>query len=322
VRQVVAHRHVIAGDRHLDLKGTSRDVAEDDPALIAIADGLYALAPEEFTEARDGQVEQARGEGRPDVAKFIKTWRRPKTSAWLVNTLARKRADQLSQLYGLHAALREAQQRGAGDELRALSRQRRTIVDGLVSEARSLADNAGHQVSESVVREVEATLQAALADPRAGDAVRTGRLVTALSSNGFDPVDLDGAVVLQTEPASAGPTPRRQTVRKDTEPADADHARLDEARAAARDATAGSAQAEEALSASEQALNAAHERAEELRSRVTELEEALAQARAAAGDAGRELRVARRERSAAEQAVRVAGRRVATAESKLERLEP
>ena len=297
-------------------------MAEVDPALIAVADGLYALAPEEFTEARDGQVDQARGEGLPDIANVIKTWRRPKTSAWLVNTLARKRADQLSQLDELHADLREAQQRGAGDELRALSRQRRKIVDGLVSEALSLADDAGHRISESVVREVEATLQAALADPRAADAVRTGRLLTALSSNGFDPVDLGGAVVLQTEPASSRPTRSRRPVRTDAEPDDGAHARLDEARAAARDAAACSAQAEQALSASEQALNAAKERADELRSRVTGLEEALAQARAAAGDADRELRAARRARSAAEQDVRVARRRMATAESKLERLEP
>ncbi|MEP6527706.1 MAG: hypothetical protein ABJA86_11145 [Nocardioidaceae bacterium] len=297
-------------------------MAEDDPALIAIADGLYALAPEEFTEARDRQVDQALGEGRPNVANVIKTWRRPKTSAWLVNTLAREHADQLSQLYELDAALREAQQRGAGDQLRALTRQRRKIVDELVSEARSLADNAGHRISESVVREVEATLQAALADPRAADAVRTGRLLTALSSNGFDPVDLDGAVVLQTEPESSGPTRSRRPVRTDAEPDDGAHARLDEARAVVQDAAAGSAQAEQGLSATEQALNAAEERAVELRSRVTELEEALAQARAAAGDADQELRAARRARSAAEQDVRVARRRMAAAESKLERLEP
>ncbi len=283
-------------------------MAEVDPALIAIADGLYALAPEEFTEARDGQVDQARGEGRPDVANVIKTWRRPKTSAWLVNTLARKHADPLSQLYEVDADLREAQQRGAGDQLRALSRQRRKIVDGLVSEARSLADTAGHRISDSAVREVEATLQAALADPRAAAAVRTGRLLTALSSNGFDPVDLDGAVVLQTEPESSGRTRSRPSVRTDAEPDDGAHARLGEARAAVRDAAAGSAQAEQALSATEHTLKAAEERAGELRSRVTQLEEALAQARAAARDADRELRVARR--------------RMATAESKLERLEP
>jgi hypothetical protein len=294
-------------------------VAEDDPALIEIADRLYRLAPEEFTEARDGQVRKARVEGRPEDANVIKTWRRPKTSAWLVNTLARERTDQLSQLYELDAALREAQQRGAGDQLRVLTRQRRQIVDGLVSEARSLADNAGHGISESVVREVEGTLQAALADPRAADAVRTGRLLTALSSNGFDPVDLDGAVVLHTEPESPGPTRSRRSVRSDSEPADA---RLEDARAAVQDAAAGSARADQDLSAAEQALSDAEDGADELRSRVTELEEALTQARAAARDADRELRALRSARHAAEREVQVAGRRLTTAESELERLEP
>ena len=297
-------------------------MAQDEVALLAIADGLYGLVPEEFTEARDGQVDKARREGQPDAARLIKTWRRPRTSAWLVNMLARERADQLSELYDLDAALREAQQRGAGEQFRALSPQRRRIVDDLVFEARTLADNAGHRINENVVREVEATLQAALADPRAADAVRTGRLLIALSSNGFDPVNLDGAVVLWTEPEPSRPIHSHPSVRTDAERDDGAHARLDEARAAARDAAAGSAQADQALSASEQALNAAKETADELRSRVTELEEALAQARAAAGGADRELRAARRARSAAEQDVRVARRRMATAESKRERLEP
>jgi hypothetical protein len=316
-RLVCLTARVLAGS-----EGTSRDVAEDDPALIAIADGLYRLAPEEFTEARDGQVRKARVEGRPEVANVIKTWRRPKTSAWLVNTLARERTDQLSQLYELDVALREAQERGAGDQLRVLSRQRRQLVDGLVSEARSLADNAGHGISESVVREVEGTFQAALADPRAADAVRTGRLLTALSSNGFDPVDLDGAVVLHTEPESPGLTRSRKPVRSDSEPADGDHARLEDARAAVRDAAAGSARAEQDLSAAEQALSDAEDGADELRSRVTELEEALARTRAAARDADRELRALRSARHAAEREVQVAARRLTTAESELERLEP
>ena len=307
-------------------EGTSRDVAQDEVALLAIADGLYALVPEEFTEARDGQVDKARREGQPDAARLIKTWRRPRTSAWLVNMLARERADQLSQLYDLDAALRGAQQRGAGEQFRALSPQRRRIVDELVFEARTLADNAGHRINENVVREVEATLQAALADPRAADAVRTGRLLIALSSNGFDPVNLDGAVVLWTEPEPSGPTHSHPSVRADAERVadrtDGGQPRLDAARAAVRDAAAGSAQAEQKLSATEQALRAAEEPVDELRSRVTELKEALVQARGAADDADRELRAARSARDAAEHDVRVAHRRMAAAESKLERLEP
>jgi hypothetical protein len=287
---------------------------EADLMLLAIADALYALAPEGFTEARDGQVAKARGEGRPDIANVIKSWRRPKTSAWLLNMLARERANRLSQLFELDAALRNAQQGGDGEQLRALSRQRRKTVDGLVLEARGLADNAGHRISESVVHEVEVTLQAALADPRAAEAVRTGRLVTALSSNGFDPVNLDGAVVLQTEPDPTTSIAQQKSVD--------DAARVDEARAGVRDSKAATAQAEQALSAAEETVRSSAARLDELRSRVAELEAALDEARGAADEAGRGLRTARSARDVADRDLRTARRRLSAAESGLERHEP
>jgi chromosome segregation ATPase len=200
-----------------------------------------------------------------------------------------------------------------------LSRQRRKIVDGLILEARGLADNASHPISESVVHEVEVTLQAALSDPRAADAVRTGRLVTALSSNGFDPVNLDGAVVLLTEPA---PTRSTKTEHRAEPRTHDDSARLEAARAAVRDAAAETEQAEQALSAAEATVHSTAARVDELRSRVTELEAALNEARGAANAGDQDLRDARSARNAADHAVRAAHRRMVAAESQLERLEP
>jgi hypothetical protein len=300
-------------------------VAEPDPTLVAIADDLYALAPEEFTEARDGRAKKARGEGQLDVANVIKSWRRPKTSAWLLNTLARERTDRLGELFRLDAGLRDAQQRGHGKQMRALSRQRRELVNGLVSEASGLAETADHRISENVVREVETTLHAALTDPRAADAVSTGRLLTPLSPNGFDPVDLDGAVVLPAESAPGGPVPvlpnPEAAGQGVAERPTGDRSRVNEARAAVRDAAAAAAEAEQSLSASDQKVQSAAANLDELRSRVAELEAALDQARAAATDGGGELRTARRERDAADRDVQAARRRLAAAESVLERLE-
>ena len=74
----------------------------------------------------------------------------------------------------------------------------------MVDEARALS---GGTVTEQVAREVETTLDTALSDPGAGDAVRTGRLLRALSGGGFEAVDLGGAVAVP----DAAPAPRRRS---------------------------------------------------------------------------------------------------------------
>ncbi len=52
----------------------------------------------------------------------------------------------------------------------------------------------GHPVTRAVLDQVRTTIEAAMADPHAGAAVRSGLLVRALESAGFDAVDLDGAL--------------------------------------------------------------------------------------------------------------------------------
>ncbi len=297
----------------------------DDLGLVAVADRLYALDPDEFTGAREHEAAEARSAGQPDVARVIKTWRRPTRSAWLVNVLSREYTDQLQELFELGAALRVAQEDRDGEQLRTLSGQRRRLVDELAQQARVLADNAGRPVSESVAREVEATLQAAVADPAAADAVRTSRLVTALSSNGFDPVDLAGAVVLATAARSAKP-PRSGRRANGSRTVTSDHGggarvRIDKAREAARDAEAGRAEAERALGDAEQAVSSHTARVAELRTRVGELEAALDQARSEADAAAGDLSAARRARSVADRELQAARRRGATADTKLKRLE-
>src|SRR5690606_15251117 len=68
----------------------------------------------------------------------------------------------------------------------------------------------GQKVSAAAIADVEQTLQAAMADPQAPDAVLSGRLVRALASNGIEPVDTDGAVA---EPDVSTPRPRRPALR-------------------------------------------------------------------------------------------------------------
>jgi hypothetical protein len=94
----------------------------------------------------------------------------------------------------LGESLRNAQDDLDPDALRSLGDQRRKLVAQVAGQAAALAENRDQKVGPSIRDEVEQTLQAALADAAAADAVRTGRLARALATNGFDAVDLDGAV--------------------------------------------------------------------------------------------------------------------------------
>jgi hypothetical protein len=157
----------------------------DDEALAEIAQRLYGLRPEEFTGARDDEVKRARADGDRAGAKAIAALRRPSLAAWLVNALVRERGDQVEQLLELGAALGAAQRGLAGDEVRALGRQRQQLLAAVGRQARALARELGHPVSDDVGQEVEQTLGAAMVDPRVAEAVRSGRLTSSTSYAGL-----------------------------------------------------------------------------------------------------------------------------------------
>ena len=80
---------------------------------------------------------------------------------------------------------REAQAGLSGAELRRLSRRRGDAVAALVARAKDLALAEGQSVSDAVLEEVTATLEAALADPAAAEALQRGRLGVALRYSGL-----------------------------------------------------------------------------------------------------------------------------------------
>ena len=232
------------------------------------AAGLYALPPEDFIAARDEASDAARAAGDPAAATALKALRRPSVAAWLVNRLTVGQPGLLDELLGLGPALAEAQAGGDATALRALGAQRRALVEAVAHAAAQ-----GRTVSAAVYAEVVATLEAALADPTSAEAVRSGRLVRALSYAGFGPVELAGAVALVPGrlPAKARTgKPRMQTVATAVLAAErAAHeaaGRLDDAvhaceRAERRrgDAWATSADAGEAVAHARATLNAAEQ---------------------------------------------------------------
>ncbi|MFI1953674.1 hypothetical protein ACH437_17800 [Streptomyces xinghaiensis] len=169
-----------------------------------LAEELYALPPGEFIAARDRAAAAApRGE-----RGAIRALRRPSLAAWAVNLLVREDRSRTDLLLRLGAELRTAHQQPAGGgRLRELIGQQRQLVAALARRAGQLTADAGRPVSDAVLREVEDTVHAALADPDAARELARGRLTRAFPPpSGFGV--LPEATVLQLRPPSAPPAAR------------------------------------------------------------------------------------------------------------------
>lgn len=227
--------------------------------LLQIADELYGLDLADFTPARDAHAKERKG---TDLAKQLKALRKPATAAWVVNLLVRHETEQVDQVLAVGAALREAQAEMSGEDLRALTRQRRQLTAAVTTQARAVARERGLKVTAAVADQVEATLTAAMVDEGCAAAVRSGLLVAALAATGVDEVDLAGAVAVpeaigfQATARDAEPPPRPELHVVPDPDADA------KARAAA----------EEVLEGAQGEVDAAQEELDEVAASVAELE--------------------------------------------------
>ena len=295
----------------------------DDARLLEIADELYALAPAEFTPARDARAKQLRG---TDEAAPVRKLRKPSTAAWVVNQLVRSEAEQVEQVLGLGAALREAQESMDGEELRALTKQRRQLTAAVTTRARAVARERGTRVTEAVAGQVEATLTAAMLDPECARAVRSGLLVAPLAATGVDPVDLADAVAFlgalgftaTARPADAAPEARPALHVVPDPEADA------KARAAAEDALAAAEQevqdAERDRDAAATEVSDLEARTLQLQAEIDELRRRLAELEAAVEEVDDELSDAEQVRDETEDSLTAARRTRDEAAAALERL--
>ncbi|UWD83405.1 hypothetical protein NY057_03955 [Curtobacterium flaccumfaciens] len=159
--------------------------------FVDVARELLLVAPQDFVAERTARQRAARTNDRA-LATAIGQLRKPAPAAWVIDLLAHDGA--LDDAVDLGPALRKAQADADPDAIRTLRRQRAEVVDALAQAGADLASDAGHPVTPAVLEQVRSTIEAAMADPHAGAAVRSGLLVTALESAGFDAVDLDGAL--------------------------------------------------------------------------------------------------------------------------------
>jgi hypothetical protein len=146
-----------------------------------VADQLYATAPEGFIAAREKAAQAA---GDPAQAAAIAKLRKPTVAAWVINLMAIRQPDLVDGLVNLAEQLRTAQRELKGAQLRELARQRRTVVASLVDSAVELAAKEQPKLKPPLT-EIEATLNAALADEEVARQVRTGRLLKTTSYAGF-----------------------------------------------------------------------------------------------------------------------------------------
>ena len=323
-----------------------------DADLTSAAEELYALSPGDFTAARDERAAEARAAGDRDLAQAIGGLRRPVVSAWLVNQLAREARDQVAELVALGESLRQAQQDLAGERVRELSAQRRTLVAGLVAEAKRIAARDGRPAGLQVEREVDATLQAALADSGAAAAVQAGCLASPLSYAGLGVGDAASVATrgrrapaaapardkAERKPARRAPaggkreTPAEREARRAVEQAEREARqaaaeaerranKIAEAQRAVSQATETLADATAALDQAEQKVIGARAAQESARQQVERHDKELSLAVAEESRANRAVRDAQRGKEAADRAADAAKRQLARAETAARRLD-
>jgi hypothetical protein len=264
-----------------------------DGRLAEVARQLYGLPPEEFTAARTAAVKQARAEGDRALATQLGSLKRPAVAAWAVNLLVRERAALVEQVTSMGDSLREAQALLDGAALRDLTKQRRRLVAGVTAEVAAVAAGHDHPLTPGASRQVEETVQAALVDPQAAAAVRSGLLVQPLTSTGVESL----AEVLGVPLPAAEPAPEPQGARRGAEPGRPSLSLVTEdqetvRRAAQERAAAAAKAARKAAKARDKAVGSrakAQARVLQLEATLEELRARLAETEVQAEEAARRL---------------------------------
>ncbi|WP_344217495.1 hypothetical protein [Kribbella sancticallisti] len=283
---------------------------------------LYASSAADFIATRNELAKQLKADGDQLGSTRLKALRKPTVAAWLANLVARELPDELDDLLALGDEFRQATADLDGDRLRELTPKRHKILDQLATSAAKLADREGQKVSADVAQKLRETLDAALVDPAAGEAVREGRLDSALRHVGFGVVDETGApsnVTPLTEERRRRAEERRRarsadvkTAKKDEKPEESAAAKAKREKAEREQEEREAAEKAEARQELDDAVAAAEEAegtVAELDTQLTEARDALVAAQEAVHRIGEELDEARKAARAAQKESREARKR-------------
>src|SRR5690349_8863782 len=120
-------------------------------------DALYAADPSEFVALRKQLAAELRAGGSKEGAKELLAARRPSTSAWALNQLARDEPELVGQVLDSGGALLDAQTRafaGERDGLRDAMRAHQANVDAATRAALAIL---GARANDSFRNEIVAT---------------------------------------------------------------------------------------------------------------------------------------------------------------------
>ncbi|MER6158194.1 hypothetical protein ABT147_21980 [Streptomyces sp. NPDC001868] len=289
-----------------DVEKADAEKADVEQAL----DELYATPPTAFVPRREVLTAEAKTDGRAEDARRIHAARRPSLAAWSANLLLRSEPEESRRFLELGRALREAYLNLDAGGVKELSEQRRSIVAAMSRQAAELAAQAGHRLSDTVRRDVEATLRAVLTDQDAADRWATGRLESALTP----PADFPGRTTATTgtsrKPAraTAAPAPARSRAKDEVaERRREKQERLGQAREAARAADRQLRDLRAARADAEARLERARDRHDRAGRDMSAAEQRLREAR-------EELQRAEKEQREAEKRCQAAGDATSRAE--------
>jgi hypothetical protein len=282
----------------------------------AAATEMYAAPAADFIALRNDLAKRLKADGDALGSARLKALRKPTVAAWIANQVARQKPDDLDDLLALGDELREATADLDGERLRELTPRRHQQLGLLTKSARQLAEGAGQKVSQDVEQKLRETFDAALIDPSAGEAVREGRLSSALRHVGFGVVDESGdpsTVTPLTDERRRRAEERRRkgaAPEKKAEDAGAQAERERAEREAEERAEAQRAEARRELDEAMTAAEAAEAGVEELAAELDAARERLEQAKDEVSRLTDELDEARKSARAAQQVSRDARKRL------------
>jgi hypothetical protein len=266
-----------------------------DGLLEDALDELYGAEPSEFVAVRKRLSATLRDAGDRAGAKVLQGARRPSTSAWALNQLARREPQLVEGLLDASSALYAAQTRGTNkpDGLRDAIRAHREAVDAAADASTAVL---GTRANDSFRGEMVSTLRAVSTDEDLGRQLRAGRLVRESSASGFpDAVGLTLVPDLPASKSAAKPkaakpaTTRRERSEAGSETAEAAQAEREREARQKADLAAKEAARKDA-DAAEASADRAHARVEALEGELEIARRELTEARARSRKARSTLR--------------------------------